>query len=57
MLGLFEVDGATEEGGGKQNIIHTYSAQCLKIIFILLTKMVEVYVKSFGIDLQGPGLK
>lgn len=45
MLGLFEADSTTEKWNIKRDIIHFNGTWYLKIILILLTKIVEVYVK------------
>lgn len=55
VLGLFEADNATEEIRGKQGTNYPCDTGCLKIIFILLTKMVAVYVRLSKIGLWGSG--
>ena len=57
VLSLSKADGATEEDGGKRDMIHPYGAWGLKIIFILLTKVVAIHVRFSGIGFRGPSLK
>ena len=57
MLDPSEADNAVEESGGKWDTIYLYGAWCLKIIFILLTKMVAVHVGFSEISIRGPSLE
>ena len=57
VLSLSEADGTTEEGGGKEGIIHLCGARGFKIIFILLIKMIAIHVRFSGVGFQGPSLE
>lgn len=47
VLGPLNVDSATKEESSKQDIIHPSSSKFLKIIFILLIKLITLYIRFF----------
>ena len=57
MLSPFEVDGITEEGGGKGSTIYLYGAWGFEIILTLLTKVVAIHVRFSEISLQDLSLE
>ena len=57
VLSLFQADGVIEEWGCKWGTIHPGGAWSFKMVFILLTKMIAIYMRFSGIGLQGFSLK
>ena len=57
VLILSKADGITEEGCGEGETIHPCGAGDLKIIFTLLTKVIAIHVRFFGIGFQGSSLE
>ena len=57
LLNLFEADGLIEIWSGKKIIIYPSGAWCFEIIFILLTKVVVIYIRFSWISFQGFSLK
>lgn len=49
ILCLLKTNDVIEKWGDKQDIIHLHSSEYLKIIFIQVTKMITVHIKSFKI--------
>ena len=45
MLNLFKVDNTIKKYGGKRDIIYFNDVWYFKIIFMLLTKIIVVYIR------------
>ena len=50
LLNLLKVDNIMEKLGNKWDIIYLNSLKYLKIIFILLIKLIAIYIRFFWIN-------
>ena len=57
VLGASEADGATEKCSGKRSTINSYSAKSFEMILTMLTIVVAIHMRFFGISFRGPCFK
>lgn len=57
MLDFPKTNSLGEKKSGKKNMIYLYSILYLKIVFILLIKVVAIYIELFLISLQKSSFK
>ena len=57
VLSSSEADGVMKKRTGKRGIVYLFGTWGFKVILLLLTKMVEIYLKFTSICFRGPSLK